>query len=66
MNLHDNTVNISDLYMDQYINKSKIIYSKEEKYKIYNQITANEMLKIMNKIFNFENMLFIYKSRKSI
>jgi len=66
MNLHDNTVNISDLYMDQYINKSKIIYSKEEKYKIYNQITADEMLKIMNKIFNFENMLFIYKSRKSI
>lgn len=63
LNSMDNTITISDFYMNQYVNKNKLIYSKEEVYKIHTQIKPKDLL---NDIFNLENMLFIYKSRKPL
>ena len=63
LNSMDNTITISDFYMNQYVNKNKLIYSKEEVYKIHTQIKPKDLL---NDILNLENMLFIYKSRKPL
>jgi hypothetical protein len=61
----DNTIDLSDFYMDQIVNKENL-YSKKEKYKINMNITATELMKHMNQIFDFNHMLFIYKSNKPI
>lgn len=65
LNSMDNTIDISDFYMNQIVNNEKI-YSKKEKYKINMDVTAKELRKSMNQIFDFNHMLFIYKSRKSL